>query len=147
MIALSNLLNIPVQSVYPNTNGSKHLAFQTLNTVFRPPFADPQKGQIVIMWTNTSLPTVAPNSGRQRLPKSEWTPNHFVSLVNLDNRITRPFKFDTGSNNKESVETYVSPNKFEVLSTWDVVSSMRDVQKVSSMDVQRSFERDLRKLQ
>ena len=56
MIALSNALNITVQSIYPAVSGSNSMQFKTLNHQFRPPFADPDKGKITIMWTRTVLP-------------------------------------------------------------------------------------------
>ena len=73
MIAISNLLNLPVQSVYPCMNGSKHIAFTTLNNLFRPPFADPEKNSLTIMWTNTSMPEKNSFTISQRKSKRERT--------------------------------------------------------------------------
>ena len=43
IIALSNLLNTPVQSVYPAVNGHGCKGLKTLNYLFKPPFSDPKK--------------------------------------------------------------------------------------------------------
>jgi hypothetical protein len=81
MISLSNLLNVKVVSVYPSVNGTKDYAFVLLNTEFRPPFVDPAKEVITIMWTNTSAPQ---KNGFVKMRKLQWFPNHFVPLVNAD---------------------------------------------------------------
>ena len=80
MIALSNVLNITVKSVYPAVSGSKTKQFQTLNSEFKPPFADPEKGKITIMWTHTVLPNKNGFQKTKRV-KTTWLPNHFVPLV------------------------------------------------------------------
>lgn len=47
LIALSNLLNIPVESIYPTVNGSNNIYFRTLNNIFKPPFSDPEIETII----------------------------------------------------------------------------------------------------
>ncbi|KAL3890531.1 hypothetical protein ACJMK2_002813 [Sinanodonta woodiana] len=54
MIALSNLLNFKVKSVYPAMTGSKDYYFVKLNCVFITMLCDPEKPTITIMWTNTN---------------------------------------------------------------------------------------------
>lgn len=82
IMALSNHLKIPVDSVFPAVNGTRNIYFKSLNVTFRPPFAAPEKGRITIMWTNTRQPPA--NSFVRKAPtKKEWYPNHFVPLVNV----------------------------------------------------------------
>lgn len=85
LIALSNLPNVPIQSVYPSLNGSKHRAFQDLNQKFRPPFVDPEKGTITVMWTSTTAPELNHGSTKTK-SKREWFPNHFVPLVDEERK-------------------------------------------------------------
>ena len=100
LIALSNALNIPVKSVYPSINGTKYIPFQVLNHTFNPPFADMTKGPITIMWTNITLPDQCKRFVKLKNRK-EWTPNHFVPLVNLE-------KQDLEKNNTDSDHSEVS---------------------------------------
>ena len=88
MIALSNALNITVQSIYPAVSGSNSMQFKTLNHQFRPPFADPEKGKITIMWTHTVLPDNNAFQTKKRA-KRMWFPNHFVPLVSVNNLQSR----------------------------------------------------------
>lgn len=85
--ALSNLLKIPIESVYPCVNGSKHMAFLALNTVFQPPSADPAK-KITVMWTHTNLPIKSKSCQNRR----EWVPNHFVPLVDTERKQEAPHR-------------------------------------------------------
>jgi hypothetical protein len=48
-IAMSQLLNLPIQVVYPAVNGSSHYNFKVSNTLLRPPFSDPDNGQLTLM--------------------------------------------------------------------------------------------------
>ena len=82
MIAVSNLLNLPVKSVFPAVNSTRNPVFKTLNCLFRPPFSDPAKGEITIMWTNTTPPQ---KNSFSRVVKAGdwWSPNHFVPLVDV----------------------------------------------------------------
>ncbi|MEW8545265.1 MAG: hypothetical protein AB2693_17210, partial [Candidatus Thiodiazotropha sp.] len=57
----------------PMVNEIKHIAFQTLNQKFRPPFADPEKGTVTIMWTNTSVPEQSHNFVKSKT-RREWVP-------------------------------------------------------------------------
>jgi hypothetical protein len=77
MIALSNMLNIKIESVYSAVNGSKHYAFILLNNVFRPPFVDPEMETITIMWTNTQLPL---KNGFVAKRKLEYLNYHNISV-------------------------------------------------------------------
>ncbi|XP_053375386.1 uncharacterized protein LOC128547267 isoform X2 [Mercenaria mercenaria] len=125
MIAVSFLLNIPIDSVYPNVNGSKHIAFQSLNTSFRPPFADPEKGRITIMWTHTSVPDRnAFGENVSKRQRKEWTPNHFVPLVDVPRQSARQEESITPATNHSSASSthslFRSPNRFEALVTEDV---------------------------
>lgn len=43
LIAMSNVLNISVRSVYPAINGSRSAPFKSLNYVFKPPFPTQRK--------------------------------------------------------------------------------------------------------
>jgi hypothetical protein len=118
-MALSSLLNIPIESVYPNINGSKHIAFQSLNTTFKPPFADPEKGKIIIMWTNTTEPdknVFKPKANKRQ--RKEWTPNHFVPLVDVTRKRNTQFNISSSMMNiSETTPTtdFTSPNRFEPL--------------------------------
>ncbi|KAL3892167.1 hypothetical protein ACJMK2_004401 [Sinanodonta woodiana] len=80
MMALSNLLNLKVESVYPAINGSKDYCFIKLNCVFIPMFYDPKQPTITIMWTNTNT---ADKNGIIKKRTALWIPNHFVPLVSL----------------------------------------------------------------
>ena len=71
IIALSNLLDLPVQSVYPAVNGPGCKGFKTLNYLFKPPFSDPEKGKLSIMWTNT-VSTERNSFSRRRRPGFSW---------------------------------------------------------------------------
>ena len=122
LVALSNLLNIPVESIYPTVNGCKSLYFRTLNNVFKPPFSDPEKGKITIMWTSTFLPEKNTFAIRQTR-KKEWCPNHFVPLVDEKRfcRVNNPSPVVAETLTSVVPESkYASPNRFEHLTTEDV---------------------------
>ena len=145
MIAVSNLLNLPVQSVYPCMNGSKHVAFTTLNNLFRPPFADPEKGSLTIMWTSTSMPEKNSFTISQRKSKREWTPNHFVPLVNeKPKRVhvnnTVPLAQETHPATQQSINSYKSPNRFEGLEIEETehVENVQTLVQPTMKNVQRN---------
>jgi len=56
-------------------NGTKNYQFKVMNTTLRPPFVDPTKGTITLMWSKLSLPSQPPSIG------FEWVPDHIVPLV------------------------------------------------------------------
>ena len=74
MIALCNVIKVPIKSLYPCLNGSKDLPFMKLNQTFQPTGikSGDNKEPIRVMWTHTQMP---------RKGKT-WTPNHFVPVVN-----------------------------------------------------------------
>lgn len=70
ILALSNIINVPMEILYPCVNGCKDLAFLKLN--FKTSPEDPISDiPIKIMWTSTFTPK----------PNKTWTPNHFVPVV------------------------------------------------------------------
>ena len=120
IIALSNLLNIPVKSVYPAVSGTRSAPFKALNYLFKPPFSDPEKGTISIMWTNTTAPPKNRFTSRPRQSPT-WLPNHFVPLVDVPRtaeyqptssevNVHIPIVVDTHSHPK----TFQSPNRFSI---------------------------------
>lgn len=81
IIGLSNVLDLPIRTIYPAVNNSKHdLAVVKFNTTFYPKCDKttfkPKDGEdhLTIMWTNTMSPK----------PGNIWCPNHFVPLVSPD---------------------------------------------------------------
>lgn len=96
MLALSNLLNITVKSVFPPINRSNHYTFKWLNTTFKPPFANPKKGSMTILWTNTAMPLKNAFTKTQRRPKADWCANHFVPLVcnSREERLIKQFDIE-----------------------------------------------------
>ena len=48
LIGLSNLLNLPIKSVYPAVDSTTSRGFKVLNHLFKPPFSDPEKGSLTI---------------------------------------------------------------------------------------------------
>lgn len=70
IIALVNVIQVPIQMIYPAVNGCKDLAYIKLNTILVPEtiFDDVP---IKIMWTAMGLP----QKGKT------WTPDHFVPIV------------------------------------------------------------------
>ena len=83
ILALANLLKVKVTVVYPTVNGSETYIFKNLNQKIKPPFVDPEKPTITIMWTSTRPP---PKNGLARQTGTGWKPDHFVPLV----RTNRP---------------------------------------------------------
>ena len=79
ILALANLLKVKVTIIYPAVNGSETYSFKALNQKIKPPFVDPQKPTITIMWTSTRPP---PRNGLGKQTGVRWEPNHFVPLVN-----------------------------------------------------------------
>jgi len=105
IIALSNMLNIRIDTVYPSVNGTKHYAFKYMNTTSRPPFTDSDKGTITLTWTNT-IESDRENVTNRGRPKKEWTPNHFVPRVNIQREIGRGSSTNiTHSNDANKVQT------------------------------------------
>jgi hypothetical protein len=74
-MATSRFLNLPIHVIYPAVNGTTNYNFKTMNTLIRPPFADPEQGTIYLMWTSLSLPREQPTSS------NPWKANHIVPLV------------------------------------------------------------------
>lgn len=77
VMALSYVLNVKIEVVYPAVNGTDNYNFKAMNTTFRPPFTDPDKPTMTVMWTS-----VVPPKRRLFNPDSDvWKANHFVPLV------------------------------------------------------------------
>lgn len=72
ILALSNIINVPMEILYPCVNGTQDLAFQKFN--FKTSPKDPISDTVIkIMWTSTLPPK----------PNKQWTPNHLVPVVPL----------------------------------------------------------------
>ena len=78
ILALANLLKVKVIVIYPMVNGSETYSFMNLNQKIKPPFVDPNKPTITIMWASITPP---PRNELSRQTGVGWKPNHFVSLV------------------------------------------------------------------
>jgi hypothetical protein len=121
ILALSNLLNIPIECVYPAINGSRYFAFKAYNTTFRPPFADPENGNITIMWTSTTVPKRNEIVSGRIKSGTEWRPNHFVPLVVTDVRRVSVKVRDIlkspsmGKKVSSTKPTIISHNRFQCL--------------------------------
>ena len=72
IMALCNVINRTIISIYPAVNGATDYANTIVNTEFHPRTRSRRK-PITIMWTSMSYPV----SGKM------WTPNHFVPLLPL----------------------------------------------------------------
>ena len=66
ILSLSNLLNLPFKSVFLAIDDSTRHRFKTLNYLFKPPFLDPEKGTLSILWTNTVPPEMNGLGKRRR---------------------------------------------------------------------------------
>ena len=75
--ALSNVLLAEIVAVYPPMNGTKDIAYKTLNTLYQPTNGAPLVIQevITVMWTRL-------NNKRGSI----WVPNHFVPLIHRHRR-------------------------------------------------------------
>jgi len=69
-IAMSRVLNLATEVVYPSVNGTDAIDFKIMHTTLRPPFAETDTGRLTLMWSTLSLPASQP-----------WQANHVVPLV------------------------------------------------------------------
>ena len=140
IVSLSNLLNIPIESVYPAVNGSQNLYFRTLNTTFKPPFSDPEKGHLTIMWTSTIPPTRPSWTSRRPRKTQEWCPNHFVPLVDLQHterarlpddarKNQLPSRPSIEENTNDNLSNFSTRNRFESLLAEDRTVTTTDQTK------------------
>ena len=149
LIGLSNLLNLPIKSVYPAVDSTTSRGFKVLNHLFKPPFSDPEKGSLTIMWTNTAPPPPPPppqkyTDNRRRRPGHSWLPNHFVPLVNrrpTDVYVPKVPKEQSlsqceiaVSNDPKENLLFESPNPFVVLSEDTSIEPPREETEVSMED-------------
>ena len=81
IVALSYLLKVKVEVIYPAVNGSDNYSYINNNRTFKPPFTDPEKPTITVMWSSMKSP---PRNGFHRQTGTGWKPNHFVPLVNTN---------------------------------------------------------------
>ena len=140
IVSRSNLLNIPIESVYPAVNGSQNLYFRTLNTKFKPPFSDPEKGHLTIMWTSTTPPTRPSWTSRRPRKTQEWCPNHFVPLVDLQHteharlpddarKNQLPSRPSIEENTNDNLSNFSTRNRFESLLAEDRTVTTTDQTK------------------
>ena len=107
ILALSNIINVPMEILYPCVNGTQDLAFQKFNLKTSPedPISDTA---IKIMWTSTMPPK----------PNKQWTPNHFVPVVPSKSTSSVPnndrrefnFSFKISRGNKSTPKSARSPS-------------------------------------
>lgn len=71
LLALSQVIGIPIKSVYPPMNGQQDFSFKSLNFTTVPRLCQNNDKKITIMWTRK----------RDYDPTKTWTPNHFVPLI------------------------------------------------------------------
>ncbi|CAC5358387.1 unnamed protein product [Mytilus coruscus] len=71
LLALSQVIGIPIKSVYPPMNGQQDFSFKSLNFTTVPRFCQNNDKNTTIMWTR---------KGHHDQTKT-WTPNHFVPLI------------------------------------------------------------------
>ena len=86
VLALANLLKVKVTVIYPAVNGSETYSFKNLNQKIKPPFVDPEKPTITIMWTSIRPP---PRNGLSKQTGAGWEPNHFVPLVSTNRPVEK----------------------------------------------------------
>lgn len=82
ILSLSNLLHLSIKSVFPAIDGSTSHRFKTLNYPFKPPFSDPEKGTLSILWTNT-VPPEMNGLGKRRRQGYTWGPDNLYLLVSI----------------------------------------------------------------
>ncbi|WAQ94063.1 hypothetical protein MAR_006534 [Mya arenaria] len=115
-IAMSRVLNLQIDVIYPAVSGSKNYYFQVLNTTLRLPFADTHKGRLTLMWSSLRLPEVP----------AKWEANHIGPLVS---NVQRGHIIDipeasltfqqTPKTPKTQKITFAAKNKYHVLSDED----------------------------
>ena len=71
ILALAEVIGIPVESVYPPLNGEKDLSYKHLNLLAVPRNCKDENVKVTVMWTRTTYHN----------PKQMWVPNHFVPLI------------------------------------------------------------------
>ncbi|KAL4234157.1 hypothetical protein ACF0H5_005810 [Mactra antiquata] len=109
-IAMSKVLNTTFNIVYPSVNGTNNYTYKVMNTLLRPPFADPEKGSMALMWTSMYLPTCPSGNGQI------WVPNHIVPLVdNVPRGQIHSMTEHLNKNNAFTVGSLSLENKFGVL--------------------------------
>ncbi|KAH3857385.1 hypothetical protein DPMN_099992 [Dreissena polymorpha] len=86
IIALAHLLEVKIDVVYPAVNGTDNSNFKNINQVITPPFVDPEKTVITIMWSSMHAPSKI-KIGQRR--NTTWKTNHCVPLVQGNVRIEK----------------------------------------------------------
>ena len=81
MIALANVINIPIKSIYPPVNGLLDSTLQILNRTLIPNGSTSTTSEVLtIMWTSIICPK---EDGRI------WIPNHFVPVIERSKRTSK----------------------------------------------------------
>lgn len=79
-MALANVVDHPIMSIYPCVNGVKDFYFTQFNTSLNPINTQSSRQTLKVLWTSVFPPS----------PDREWFPNHFVPLLPPERSYTPP---------------------------------------------------------
>lgn len=71
LLALADVIGVPIQSIYPPLNGEQDFSYKMLNLTAKPRNCVDVNKVVTVMWTRTT----------QHNPRQMWIPNHFVPIV------------------------------------------------------------------
>jgi len=73
ILALAEVIGMPIESVYLHFNGVKDMSFKTLNMLAVPRNCRDENGIVTVLWTRNI----------RHNPRQMWIPNHCVPLIKL----------------------------------------------------------------